>query len=341
MARYRAGGVRVRIFVRVLGLLLVGLAVVAAGVWVLAPREPVALRADFDLRKFGEGVQVYFESIESRFDDITPGAEKRVVWAEGGYERQLPLSVVYIHGFTATSEEIRPVPDRIAAALGANLVFTRLTGHGRPGAAMAEATADGWMADVAEALAAGRAVGDRVVVIATSTGGTLAAMAARDPEMMEGVAALILVSPNFAVNAPGAGLLAWPGARAWAPWLIGREVSRPPRSAAATPYWTTTYPTEGLMPMAALVETAGELDYALATVPALFWFSDDDRVVKAAATRVVAEAWGGPVTVRTVTMADGDDANAHLVTGALASPGQIEAAVEGMLVWLRDQGIGG
>ena len=329
-----------RLVARVVVALVVALALVAAGFWAFGPREPVALRADFDPRKFGEGVQVYFESIESRFDDITPGVEKRVVWAEGGYERRTQVSVVYIHGFTATSEEIRPVPDQVAAALGANLVYTRLAGHGRPGAAMAEASAVDWMADVAEALAAGRAVGERVVVIATSTGGTLAAMAGLDPAMMEDVAALILVSPNFAVNAPGAGMLAWSGARIWAPWLMGREVSNPARSEAAAPYWTTTYPTVGLMPMAALVKVSRDQDYGRARVPALFWFSEADRVVKPAATREVARAWGGPVTLRTVTMGEGDDAKSHLVAGTLASPGQTDAAVEGMLKWLAEQGIG-
>ena len=43
---------------------------------------------------------------------------------------------------------------------------------------MAEATASGWMQDMAEGLAAARAVGDKVMVISTSTGGTLAAAAA-------------------------------------------------------------------------------------------------------------------------------------------------------------------
>ncbi|CAN0582233.1 unnamed protein product, partial [Ectocarpus sp. 12 AP-2014] len=193
-----------RPFGKIVLFLLLGLFAGGALFWALAPREPVALRADFEPRRFGEGVQVYFESVESAFDDITPGVEKRVVWADGFYERRTPVSVVYIHGFTATSEEIRPVPDRVAGALGANLFFTRLAGHGRPGDALRDVTAVDWVADTAEALAAGRAVGDKVVIIATSTGGTLAALAALEPEMFKDVAALILVSPNFGPKVTGA-----------------------------------------------------------------------------------------------------------------------------------------
>ena len=320
---------------------LVVLLIGAGAVLLLGPREPVALRADFDPRRFGEGVQVYFESVESAFDDITPGVEKRVVWAEGGYERRTPVSVVYLHGFTATSEEIRPVPDRVAAALGANLVYGRLAGHGRPGDALGAVTAVDWMQDTAEALAAGRAVGEKVVVMATSTGGTLAAMAALDPAMAEDVAALILVSPNFGPNEPGAFLLAWPGTRWWLPLVLGPRRGEVSGNAEIARYWTADYPSVAVLPMAALVDRAVRLDYGAAQVPALFWFSEDDKVVRPGATRRVAEAWGGPVTMRTVTMGPGDDANSHVVAGDLVSPGQTEAAVAGMLGWLASLGIGG
>ncbi|MGR3804545.1 MAG: alpha/beta hydrolase [Marinibacterium profundimaris] len=328
-------------FGKILGWILLFLVVAVGLLWVFGPREPVALRAEFDPRRFGEGVQVYFESVESAFDDITPGVEKRVIWQAGFKEQRTPVSVVYIHGFSATSEEIRPVPDRVAEALGANLVFTRLTGHGRPGDAMGEATAVDWIGDVAEAMAAARAVGERVVVIATSTGGTLAALAALDPEMSERVAALILVSPNFGVNAPGAAMMTWPAARWWAPLIVGERRSAAPESEEIGRYWTHDYPTVAVLPMAALVKETVAQDFSGAQVPALFWFTEEDKVVVPAATHAVAEAWGGPATVKIVTMGPGDDQNSHVISGDLVSPGQTEATVRGMLDWLASIGIGG
>ncbi|MEY8838110.1 alpha/beta hydrolase, partial [Cribrihabitans sp. XS_ASV171] len=204
----------------------------------LAPPERVDLHAGFEPRRFGEGVQVYFESVESLHDDITPGVEKRVVWRDGFYERRTPVSVLYVHGFSATSEEIRPLPDLVAGALGANLVYTRLRGHGRGGAALGEVTASDWVADMAEGLAAARAVGERVVVIATSTGGTLATAAALDPEMREGIAALVMLSPNYAINDPNAWLLTLPGARLLLPFALGEERRFEPANAAQARYWT-------------------------------------------------------------------------------------------------------
>ena len=326
---------------RIVGWILVIAVLGLAALKVFGPQEPVALRADFEARKFGEGVQVYFESIESAFDDITPGVEKRVIWQDGFHERRTPVSVVYIHGFSATSEEIRPVPDRVADALGANLVYTRLAGHGRPGDAMGEVTAVDWMEDSAEALAAGRAVGERVVVMATSTGGTLAALAALDPAMSEDLAAVILVSPNFGVNAPGAGLMTWPGARWWLPLLAGERRSYEPASEGIGRYWTTDYPTVGVLPMAALVDAAVKQDFGQAQVPALFRFSEQDQVVLPDETRKVAEAWGGPVTVQIVTLGEDGDSDSHVIAGDLVSPGQTQASVDAMLDWLASVGIGG
>lgn len=317
--------------------LIVGLVVLGvAGLWLFGPREPVALSAGFDARRFGEGVQVYFESVESRYDDITPGAEKRVIWRDGFKERRTPVSLLYVHGFSATSEEIRPVPDRLAEALGANLVYARLTGHGRDGAALAQARVGDWMADMAEGLAAARAVGDRVVVVATSTGGTLAVAAALDADMARDVAALILVSPNFGINDPRAGLLTWPGARWWLPMLVGETRSFVPQNAAQGRYWTTSYPTVALLPMAAMVRAVGRSAVDQITIPALFWFSPQDQVVRADLTADIAARWGGPVAVHEVRPGDGIDANNHVVAGDILSPAATGATAAAMLAWLRE-----
>ncbi len=314
-----------------------GLALSAAGaaLWAFGPYEPVDLSASFEPRRFGEGVGVYFETVESAYSDITPGAEKRVIWA-GQPEGRTPLSVVYIHGFSATSEEIRPVPDRVAAALGANLVYTRLAGHGRPGAAMAEPTVNDWMQDVAEALAAARAVGDRVVVIATSTGATLMTAATLDPALSQDLVGLAMISPNYGVNHPAAPLLTWPAARYWLPLLVGKERNFPARSLEHGRFWTTSYPSVAAMPMAALVRAVIALPVEKAQTPALFWYSLQDRVVRPDLTTGVAARWGGPVEVKNHTPGPGDDPYAHVMAGDIMSPGQTEAAVEDILSWLAD-----
>lgn len=327
-----------RKFGRLVGRVLLLMVIIAAGMWWFGPYEDNDLSADFEPRKFGEGIGVYFESIESRYDDITPGTEKRVIWA-GQRETRTAYSVVYLHGYSATSEEIRPVPDLIAKALGANLVYTRLRGHGRDGKALAEATVPEWMYDTAEALAAGRAVGDKVILLSTSTGGTMSAAAALDANMSKDIVAMIFVSPNFGLNNPAASLLTWPAARYWLPWFVGSQISFEPSNEQQKKFWTNSYPTAGLTTLAALVKAVVHLDFSKTEVQALFWFSDDDQVVRPDISRDIAKKWGGKATVHTVTMGPQDDKNSHVIAGAIKSPGQTDAAVAGMLKWLNDEGI--
>ncbi|KIC35322.1 alpha/beta hydrolase [Leisingera sp. ANG-M7] len=326
-----------RRFGRALGRGLLALAVPVAALTVFGPYEEVDLTASFDARKFGEGVQVYFESVESRFDDITPGTEKRVVWA-GQAETRTPVSVLYIHGFSATSEEVRPVPDRVAAGLGANLVFTRLTGHGRTGVAMLEGTPKAWMQDTAEALAAAAHVGDRVVVIANSTGAALATVAALDTDLAQNIDAMVLMSPNYGLNSVFAPLLTWPAARYWLPPLAGREIELPVRSEAYERFWTTRYPSQAVLPMAAMVNAVREMDLSDTDVPVLFWYSVGDKVVRPDLAAEVAAAWGGPVAVSLVPPGAADDVHGHILAGDIVSPSQTQATVDGILNWLKTQG---
>ncbi len=316
--------------------------VIALGIialWVFGPREPVDLEAGFDPRRFGEGVQVYFETTEATRDDITPGVEKRVVWQDGFKEQRTPVSILYVHGFSATSEEIRPVPDQLAEALGANLIYTRLAGHGRGGDAMGEPVINDWMQDMAEGLAAARAVGEKVVVLSTSTGGTLSAAAAFDTAMSENVAAMIFVSPNFGINDSSAPLLTFPGAEWWLPLLAGERRSFEPQNAAQGTYWSTDYPIRAVLPMAALVDAVVDMDFGEVTIPALFWISAHDQVVRAEVTQQIAARWGGPAALELVDVTDGMDPGAHVIAGDIMSPAGTGPAVQGMLAWLRAKGL--
>ncbi|MDE1130052.1 MAG: hypothetical protein OSA49_00680 [Ascidiaceihabitans sp.] len=165
-----------------IGRILLALIVVGITMWFLGPYEDTSFETTFDQSLLDNGVGAYFKSQEIPILNIRENSEKRVIWA-GDEDAKTPLSVVYLHGFSASSQEIRPVPDDVASSLGANLIYTRFQGHGRDSAAMAEGTVKGWMADVVEALAVARRVGDKVLILSTSTGGTLTALALHKPEL--------------------------------------------------------------------------------------------------------------------------------------------------------------
>ena len=321
------------------GLLVVltALVVVGHGLWLLGPYEQVDTDIVFDTAGVPDDIDGWLADREGRVADLSPDAAKRVVWV-GVPGRRTDIAIVYVHGFSATLWEIRPVPERVGEALGANVFFTRLAGHGRSGAAMGEVDAGDWVEDMAEAMAVAAKLGDRVVVMGTSTGGTLAAMLATDPAM-EGMrtrlAGVVLVSPNFRVKARAAMLLSWPAARYWADLVAGETRSFAPVNARHARHWTTEYPTRALLPMQALIDHVAALDFGATDIPALFRFSPDDAVVDARATEAVAAAWGGPTTVQRVTLPPGDDPFHHVIAGDILSPAATPEAIADIAAWMR------
>ena len=133
-----------------------------------------------------------------------------------------------------------------------------------------------------------------MLVIGTSTGGTLAAWAMTDPAMAEDVAGVVLVSPNFAVADPMARLLEWPFARQWVPLVAGAERSfRAVERRAGRPL---DHRLPDRRPPSLLARCCGACAPATSARPgnpALVLFSDGDRVVSAAATRAAPPAGAG------------------------------------------------
>jgi pimeloyl-ACP methyl ester carboxylesterase len=319
---------------RRLGQILVVLVAIVVALALFGPREPVTLGA---LREVSVGADpdAWLAAREAQVPGIRPELTKRIFWASPDKARTR-LAIVYVHGFSASLEEIRPVPDRVAAALGANLFYTRLTGHGAlDGAAMAAATPDAWLDDVAEAMAVGRAIGEKVILIGASTGGTLAALAVFDPPMSRDLAGLVLISPNFEVRATGAFVLTWPFARTIAPLIAGREQVREVAEPAIAAAWTTRYPTEATVPMAAVVKAANDLPFAEARLPALFMFCDADQVVNEARTAEIAAEWGGRVSVVKVSPGAGVDPSCHVIAGDLRSPAETGPASDAIIAWAK------
>lgn len=309
------------------------LAVVAVA-YLLGPRAVADQTVRFDPAAIGPDPQTYLAAREGEHADIRDGLAREIIWADPATRARTPVSIVYIHGFSASKGEVRPLPDLIAADLGANLFYTRLAGHGQDGPAMGAVRAEDWIDDTAEAIAIGRAIGERVVVIAASTGATLASWAATRPDLAENVAAMILISPNFRINGSGAGLLS-------APWggQIARLLLGPQRGFTATNelqahLWTTSYPTNALLPLAATVAMTAASRVEDISIPALFVFSDKDKVVDPRATHAVIGRWGGPT--RTLLVSDSEDPNHHVIAGDACSPSTTTRLAGASLEFLRE-----
>lgn len=265
-------------------------------------------------------LEAWLAEREDAVPDLRPQARKQIIWAQPEAPARTPLSVVYLHGYSATRVETAPLADSVAQALGANLYYTRLRGHGRDGAAMAEATVEDWLSDTREALAVARQIGERVVVIGTSTGATLALWAAADAPERDAIAALALISPNFGPADKRSTMLNWPGGGVLAELVLGPEYSWEPANEAQAAGWTTAYPTRALLPMMALVDFINQPKrLARVEVPTLFMHTPDDQVVDVAAIRRGFEALGSErrqIAVVSETSAP----SRHVIAGDVLSP---------------------
>ena len=269
---------------------------------------------------------------ESQITDIRPGLEKSIIWAAAPHQRTR-YAIVYIHGFSASKEELRPVPDRIAAALGANIFYTRLTGHGRTAEAMREVSVAAWMQDLAETFQIGSMIGEKVIIISCSTGGTLVAAGMARGIFSEQLISTVFFAPNFGVQDRMAPLLTWPLARYWAPLIAGEMQTNTPRNHLHARYWTTSYPTISLIPMMQLIDMVDNADLRTSTVPALFYFSPDDKVVDPQKTETFIARWRGPKEIMRVNGSDSEDELNHLITGQVVSPSQVKRAADAVINW--------
>lgn len=301
--------------------LLVAVILVIAGLVVLfvtGPRVPVDTTVTFDPATIGDDPVRFLAESEATVPNLREGLEKEIVWADPATRARTPLAIVYVHGFSASKGEIRPVPDMVAEALGANIYYARLAGHGQDGPAMGEATVNRWVNDYAEAMAIGRLIGERVIVIATSTGAPLATWGASQPALAADVAGLVFISPNFAVNDDGAFLLTMPWGGLMAELIVGKERTSRSDNELHNRYWTLAYPVSALLPMAATAKLGRETPVESIDIPALFIFSDADTVVRADVTRTVAERWGAPLDMMVVESAPGS--SNHVIAGDALAP---------------------
>lgn len=96
------------------------------------------------------------------------------------------IGVLVCHGFTGTTQSMRPLGEALAAA-GYTVIGPRLAGHGISPQAMALTTASDWIASVDEALATLRKTCKQVFMTGLSMGGTLTLYtAAKHGELIRG-----------------------------------------------------------------------------------------------------------------------------------------------------------
>ena len=178
--------------------------------YVVGPKFP-SPKLDSELPK----VEVQLDQLDSFLSGresklpVKPDNESIVVWANDSLKQKTDWCLLYLHGFSASRMEGFPTHVNFAAHFGINAYLPRLASHGldvpEP---LLDMTPDRLYESAKEALQIAHLLGKKVVIMSTSTGGTLSLkLAAEFPNLVNG---LILLSPNVAINNPAAFLLSGP-----------------------------------------------------------------------------------------------------------------------------------
>ena len=166
-------------------------------VYLAGPRpEPPVLSTEFPTVPGSlESIQDSLSRAEKAAGNVKKDNEGRIFW-QGDSLKRTEYVLLYLHGYSASRLEGEPVTTDFAARYGVNLYAPRLCAHGldtpEP---LLEMTADCLWESAKNALAVAEKLGEKVIVMSTSTGGTLAlTLAATYPEKIH---ALINISPNI------------------------------------------------------------------------------------------------------------------------------------------------
>lgn len=280
-----------------------------------------------------EDLDQWLQASESQYPDITPGAEKTIVWNDPQQRLPTDYVFVYLHGFSATRQETVPVTDKIASYFGGNIFYSRLQGHGRGQEPMAQASVNGWVRDVAEAMAIADRLGRKIVLVGCSTGATLAWWASHQARYRDKITALLLFSPNFSLYDKKARVLLWPWGERLARLLIGPYRGWEPENDRVAKYWTPRYPVGALLPMAAIVDVAAACTPEQHKVPTFMLYSNLDMTVDARVTNDYFERLN--VARDRLIIDDPDAISRHVVIGDIMAPHNNRAAIDAAVNFLK------
>ena len=198
-----------------------------------------------------EEVEQLVEARESQIENMRPGNKAEIIWSDT-VGKKTPYSIVYIHGFSASHEEGKPVHETIAKQFGCNLYLSRLDGHGlRDTNAFKNLTPQKLISSTEFAIEVGKALGDSVILMMCSTGSTSGIyLAAGDPE----IAAMLHFSPNIDIEGESDELLLWPWGRQMIKLVMGGSYNRISYSEEQAKYWYGVYHVNGLLALKSMIQ---------------------------------------------------------------------------------------
>ncbi len=232
---------------------------------------------------------------------IKPDNEARIIWADSAFQ-QTPFSIVYLHGFGASQAEGAPLHTLLAKKYGCNLYLSRLKEQGiSSDSAFKSMTAENYLASAREAVAIGKVIGEKVIIMGTSTGGALGLyITAHNPD----VAGLVLYSPIIEARNAQLGVLTMPWGTHLMEWVVGNDHIVEEREGLDKQYWSRVYYIQGYTALSVLVDqTMQEETFQQVQCPVFLGYyykneEEQDEVVSVPAMLEMFEQLGTPASLK-------------------------------------------
>jgi esterase/lipase len=235
---------------------------------------------------------------------LKPDIEALILWADTAAKQKTDYAIVYLHGFSASQEEGDPVHENIAKKFGCNLYLARLAEHGIDTTdQLLYLTAEKYWESAKEAYAIGKKLGDKVILMGTSTGATNALhLASGFPD----IHALILLSPNIEINNSTAFLANNPWGLQLGRWMMkSKEYTPPDTTQLYQKYWNRPYRLEAISALQEYLETTmSKTTFGKINQPVLmlYYYKDEkgqDPVVRVSAMLDMFHALHTPADQKT------------------------------------------
>lgn len=273
-------------------------------VYFLGPK-PKHPRYDLALPNINISIQSldsFVKKQEAAFE-IKPENEAQIIWADST-KQKTEYSILYLPGFTASQEEGDPIHLNIAKKFGCNLFLARLYGHGLKDTLQTfiDFTADKYWNSAKEAFAIAKQLSYKVIIMSTSTGGTLSLKLA---SVYDDIAGQLMMSPNIAINDPNAWLLNNPWGRQIGKLVKGTDTLYSGRQDTTyKKYWNSRYSMNGAVELEELLETSmTTATFAKVKQPLclLYYYKDEkhqDPVVKVSAMKTMFDKVATPTHLK-------------------------------------------
>lgn len=272
---------------------------------------------------------------------LKEGAHARIIWHDDQRKSKTEYAIVYLHGFKSSQGEGFPVHQTIAQRFGCNLYLARLHDHGRVGGHhFKDLSPDDLLQSTIDACRIGERIGNKVIVIGTSTGGALGLWAAASPECPVDIEALVLYSPLIHLyginsllfeNFIGRGILSLiPGKN--------HQLHSDPFRPQEDTIWYSSYCLNGALVLGKLIQKIMRRStFANVTCPVFAGYyyqncEQHDRVVSTSAIKRMKKMLGTPP--ENIVIKNFPNAGSHVICSSLLS-NVVQEVTEKTTLYLR------